>query len=203
MTITKPDVKPDRHSTEPVHDTASPVAATTTTEDTTGTPAATGQPAATLRLDDQLCFALYGAANAVIRAYRPLLRDLGLTYPQYLLMMALWEHDNVTTADLARRLDLPPHGLGPVLDRLHHQGLLDKHPATTDRRSVQIRLTPTGRHLEHHAARVQHEVVCRSQLDPDSLNQIRTTLHTLTDHLNTATSSDADSIGDTPAVTAG
>ncbi len=73
---------------------------------------------ARLRLDDQLCFALYAATNAITRAYRPLLRELGVTYPQYLTLMALWQHSTGTVSELAHRLDLPAHAMTPLPQRL-------------------------------------------------------------------------------------
>jgi DNA-binding MarR family transcriptional regulator len=78
-----------------------------------------------LRLDDQLCFALYAATNTVTRAYRPRLRELGLTYPQYLTLMALWQHGTGTGSKLAQRLDLPAHAMTPVLQLLEQAGLIE------------------------------------------------------------------------------
>ena len=78
------------------------------------------------RLDDQLCFALYAASNAVTRVYRPLLTDLGLTYPQYLVMLVLWEQDGLTVSQIGERLFLDSATLTPLLKRLAAQGVLDK-----------------------------------------------------------------------------
>ena len=136
-----------------------------------------------LRLDDQLCFALCKATNAVVRAYRPLLHALGLTHPQYLVLMALWETDHLTVTDLATRLELPAHGLSPVLTRLEKAGLLTRHRDTTDRRIVTIALTDTGRDLEQRATLAQNTVVQHSKLSPDALSQLRNTLHLLTAQL--------------------
>lgn len=136
-----------------------------------------------LRLDDQLCFALCGATNAVVRAYRPLLQALGLTHPQYLVLMALWETDHVTVTDLAARLELPAHGLSPVLARLEKAGLLTRHHERADRRIVTVALTGAGCDLEQRAAQAQHEVVQRSRLSPDALSQLRNALHLLTAQL--------------------
>ena len=136
-----------------------------------------------LRLDDQLCFALCRATNAVVRAYRPLLQALGLTHPQYLVLMALWETDHLTVTDLATRLALPAHGLSPVLARLESFGLVDRGRDTTDRRIVTVALTGAGRDLEQRAALAQNAVVQRSTLNPDALSQLRNTLHLLTSQL--------------------
>ena len=101
-------------------------------------------PAGRLRLDDQLCFALYAATNEIVRVYRPLLAELGLTYPQYLLMMALWEQDDQPVTAPARTLHLPAHGVLPVLTRLAEAGLVS--PAPRSRR-------PTGDPGDAHASR--------------------------------------------------
>lgn len=136
-------------------------------------------PETRLRLDDQLCFALCAATNAVVRTYRPLLKALDLTHPQYLLLMALWEDDELKVTDLAARLDLPAHSLSPVLTRLEAAGLVTRRRHATDRRIVTVALTDAGRDLEQHAARAQHEVVLRSHLTKDALEQLRTSLQLL------------------------
>jgi DNA-binding MarR family transcriptional regulator len=133
----------------------------------------------TLRLDDQLCFALYAAAAAVTRAYRPTLARLGLTHTQYLPLMALWEQGGVTVHELADRLDLPPHALSPVLDRLAARGLLTRGRDDHDGRLVRVWLTPEGAALEASAAEVQHAVVDCTHLDPTELATLRADLHSL------------------------
>lgn len=142
-------------------------------------------PQACLRLDEQLCFALYSATSAVVRTYRPLLREIGLTYPQYVVMMALWERPDTTPTRLAARLDLPAHGLSPVLDRLHLQGLLLKRPHPHDGRVTRVTLTPAGRELERAAARAQQQVACSTHLAAEVLARIRDDLHNLTAQLST------------------
>ena len=99
------------------------------------------EPEPCLRLDDQLCFALYAATASIVRAYRPLLAELGLTYPQYLLMMALWEKEEVSVSDLSARLGLPLNGVTPVLDRLERAELLERRRRREDRRVVVVTLT--------------------------------------------------------------
>ncbi|WP_197677229.1 MarR family winged helix-turn-helix transcriptional regulator [Friedmanniella luteola] len=136
-----------------------------------------------LRLDEQLCFALYAATNEIVRAYRPLLAELGLTYPQYLLLMALWEHDDQTVTELAETLRLPAHGLLPVLTRLEQSDLLLRNRDAADRRVVRITLTPGGRALERRAARVQHRVACQTRLPAAALAELRTQLHHLSQDL--------------------
>ncbi len=97
-----------------------------------------------LRLDDQLCFGLYAATNAVTRAYRPLLRAIGLTYPQYLVMLVLWEQDQVSVHEIADRLELAPHAISPLLGRLEDAGLVVRRRDTSDRRVVWVGLTQAG-----------------------------------------------------------
>jgi len=137
------------------------------------------EPEPHLRLDDQLCFAVYAASSAIVRAYRPLLAELGLTYPQYIVLMALWEREDVNVGDLADRLGLPPSGITPVLDRLESAGLLLRRRGTEDRRLVVVALTDEGRALEKPAAEAQHTVRCQTLLSPDALVGLREELHDL------------------------
>ena len=137
----------------------------------------------TVRIDDQLCFALYAASHAVVRAYRPLLHDLGLTYPQYLALMVLWEDDGLPVSRLAERLQLPAHALTPLVARLERLGLLTRTRDAADGRVVRAVLTPEGARLERDAAAVQRQVVCRTGLDEESLVALRTRLHSLVDDM--------------------
>jgi len=105
-----------------------------------------------LQLHDQLCFALYAASAAVTRAYRPLLERIGLTYPQYLVMLVLWQADDVSVGRVARALSLPPHGLGPVLQRMASAGLIVRRNDPEDARVVRVALTERGRELERQAS---------------------------------------------------
>lgn len=133
-----------------------------------------------LRLDDQLCFALYAASNTIVRAYRPLLAELGLTYPQYIVMMVLWEADDVSVQAIGRRLDLPPHGVTPILTRLVEAGLVGRAADPRDARVTRIRLTATGAGLEAAAAQAQAAVVCRTGLSSEALDELRERLQDLT-----------------------
>jgi DNA-binding MarR family transcriptional regulator len=125
-----------------------------------------------LRLDDQICFALYAATNAVTRAYKPLLGELGLTYPQYLVMLALWQDGAMAGSDLARRLRLGPSAVTPLVDRLEAAGFVTRVRAA-DRRVILVSPTESGRRLEEKAARAQDTVVRRTGLDEDALNDLR------------------------------
>lgn len=135
--------------------------------------------ATNLRLDDQLCFALYAATNTVVRAYRPLLDRIGLTYPQYLVMLVLWQGDDLAVSEIAQQLVLPPHGLSPLLDRLTGAGLVTRTRDAADHRVVRVKLTAAGRDLECAAVPVQTAVVCQTTLSDDALADLREQLHDL------------------------
>ncbi|TKT04819.1 MarR family transcriptional regulator [Streptomyces lasalocidi] len=105
-------------------------------------------------LDDQLCFALYAASRAVIARYRPLLDELGLTYPQYLVLLVLWEQDEISVRELGAALQLESSTLSPLLKRLEAHGLLRRERRSDDERSVAIRLTGTGAALRERARAV-------------------------------------------------
>ncbi|MCS0603740.1 MarR family transcriptional regulator [Streptomyces sp. LP11] len=107
-----------------------------------------------LLLQDQLCFALYAASRSVIARYRPLLEELGLTYPQYLVMLALWEQDAVSVRELGSALQLESSTLSPLLKRLEAGGLIERRRRTDDERSVVVRLTPAGADLRDRARTV-------------------------------------------------
>ena len=126
-----------------------------------------------LTLEDQLCFALYAATNAVTRAYRPRLQQIGLTYPQYLVLLALWQDGPAPASRIAGRLRLAPNAMTPLLDRLEHVALIRRDRDPDDRRVVVVSLTPTGAALEAAAARAQRAVVCDTQLGSAALAALR------------------------------
>ncbi|MBE7188743.1 MarR family winged helix-turn-helix transcriptional regulator [Jatrophihabitans endophyticus] len=130
-------------------------------------------------LDDQLCFALYSATNSIVRAYRPLLDEVGLTYPQYLIMLVLWREGDLSVGRLAARLNLPPHAISPMLDRMEAHGLVARLRDDTDRRLVHVALTEAGARLEPAVAEVQRAVACRTSLGSDEIATLRTALHAL------------------------
>ena len=138
------------------------------------------------RLDDQLCFALYAATNAVVRSYRPKLDSIGLTYPQYLVMLVLWQGGAQTVGAIARRLRLPANGVTPLLDRLDAAGFVERHRDADDRRIVHVTLTDVGRDLERSAADAQSQVVCETQMDIASLNALREELRALVERMEGA-----------------
>lgn len=135
-----------------------------------------------LRLDDQLCFALYAATHAITRRYRPLLDEIGLTYPQYLLMLTLWQDGPGTVGRIAQRLELDSHAVTPLAERLEASGLVSRRPGV-DRREVVIAATERGLDLEAAASRVQAEVACATGLDPLDLADLRRQLRTLSQQL--------------------
>lgn len=113
-----------------------------------------------LRLDDQLCFALYSAQRAVTSAYGPLLAPLGLTYPQYLVMLVLWEEGEASVKHLGERLALDSGTLTPLVKRLEAQGLVEKARSTEDERVVVVSLTSAGKRLKKKAEGVPKALVC-------------------------------------------
>ncbi|MDZ4131270.1 MAG: MarR family transcriptional regulator [Hydrogenophaga sp.] len=118
-----------------------------------------------LRLDNQLCFALYSASLAMTKLYKPLLDELGITYPQYLVLLVLWERDGLTVSELGERLSLDSGTLTPLLKRLEAAGLLSRLRDATDERRVLIRLTADGRKLKTRAQRIPGCVLEASQCD--------------------------------------
>ncbi|MCE9572335.1 MAG: MarR family transcriptional regulator [Deltaproteobacteria bacterium] len=119
-----------------------------------------------LALDDQLCFALYAAQRAMTRAYAPLLEPLGVTYPQYLALLVLWEADGVLVRELGDRLALDSGTLTPLLKRLEERGLVTRQRGTDDERVVRIHLTPAGKALRQEARKVPIALACRAGFDP-------------------------------------
>ncbi|WP_130431423.1 MarR family winged helix-turn-helix transcriptional regulator [Rivibacter subsaxonicus] len=134
---------------------------------------------AALTLDAQLCFALYGASLAMTKRYRPLLEPLGLTYPQYLVMLALWEEDGPNVSALGARLGLDSGTLTPLLKRLEAQQLLQRLRATDDERRVQVRLTGAGRMLRRRAQGVPAQMAASTGCALDELRALTATLHHL------------------------
>jgi DNA-binding MarR family transcriptional regulator len=116
-----------------------------------------------LRLDNQLCFALYSASLAMTKLYKPLLDELGITYPQYLVLLVLWERDGLTVSELGERLSLDSGTLTPLLKRLETAGLVSRLRDTQDERRVLVRLSAAGRELKQRAARIPGCVLQASQ----------------------------------------
>lgn len=126
-----------------------------------------------LRLDNQLCFGLYAAANAIIRAYRPLLAELGVTYPQYLVLMALWENDRRTVSELGRSLLLDSGTLTPLLKRMETAGFVERHRRISDEREVEVALTERGRTLRRAAVAIRRDIVALLGLSDLAIARLR------------------------------
>ena len=135
------------------------------------------------RLAEQLCFALYSATNAITRLYRPLLTEIGLTYPQYLVLVVLWEHRSRRLGEIAEDLNLATHAVSPIIDRLEEAGFVRRVKDEVDGRIVYAELTKAGAKLEARAAEVQESVRCSTMLDPDEVTQLRAELHSLAERL--------------------
>ncbi len=118
---------------------------------------------AMLQLDNQLCFALYSTSLAMTKLYKPMLEDMGLTYPQYLVMLVLWEQDGLTVSELGERLYLDSGTLTPLLKRMESAGLLSRLRAVQDERRVHITLTAEGRKLKAKAAKIPGCIMSATQ----------------------------------------
>lgn len=140
-----------------------------------------------LALDRQLCFALYAASLAMTKLYKPLLAPLGLTYPQYLVMLALWERDGLAVSDLGERLALDSGTLTPLLKRLQAGGLVQRLRDSTDERRVLLQLTPAGRQLKARAATVPMAVAAASGCPLDDIQSLTRQLQALRQQLLDAT----------------
>jgi DNA-binding MarR family transcriptional regulator len=136
-------------------------------------------PAPSVLLEDQLCFALYAASRALTARYRPQLDEIGLTYPQYLVMMLLWEEDNQTVGQLGTRLNLDSGTLSPLLKRLTAAGLVTRHRRVEDERSVAIALTEQGRSLRERGLAISEDMIGALRLDVDEVSGLKCQLETL------------------------
>jgi DNA-binding MarR family transcriptional regulator len=145
--------------------------------------AQTLDPKQALLLDHQLCFALYSASLAMTKLYKPLLDTLGLTYPQYLVMLALWERDRVTVSELGARLFLDSGTLTPLLKRLEAAAWVERVRDTADERRVHIHLTPQGLALRDRAVRVPGCVLAATQCSLDEVQALTAELQALRDRL--------------------
>lgn len=136
------------------------------------TPRPASSNTAWLQLDRQLCFALYSASLAMTKAYTPLLDPLGLTYPQYLVLLALWESDDATVSQLGERLTLDSGTLTPLLKRLEQAGYVQRLRDAVDERRVRVRLTASGRALKSRAARIPQAIACASACDLQQIGEL-------------------------------
>ena len=139
-----------------------------------------------LLLGNQICFAVYSTAHAFNRVYKPLLDRLGLTYPQYLVMMVLWERDGVPVRDIGEKLFLDSGTLTPLLKRMEAAGLIKRTRSTQDERQVLIALTPQGHALKEKARAVPEGILASSACSVAELVAMKNELVALRDKLNAA-----------------
>ena len=139
-----------------------------------------------LKLENQLCFALYSTSLMMTKVYKPLLQALNLTYPQYLAMLVLWEGDGITVGELSQHLLTDPGSVTPLLKRLEAEGLLTRTRSSQDERVVQLHLTDKGRALQEQALSIPACILKASQQQPAQLLELKSDLVTLRDALHTS-----------------
>ncbi|MEU9202659.1 MarR family transcriptional regulator [Streptomyces sp. NPDC048332] len=148
-----------------------------------------------LRLDQQICFSLNAASRAFGSVYRVLLKDLGLTYPQYLVMLVLWEHGELPVKALGQHLRLDSGTLSPLLKRLEAAGLVRRERSARDERSVQVRLTDEGSALRERALLVPRRIAAATGFGLDEISELRDRLDRLTSALDAAAEEGQDGGG--------
>ena len=136
-----------------------------------------------LALENQFCFALYSASLAMTKTYKPFLDKLGLTYPQYLVMLVLWEQDDVLVKSIGEKLFLDSGTLTPLLKRLEAMNLIARTRDEADERQVRITLTREGRALKKKAQAIPHQVLCASGQPAQVLHALRGQLSAIRDDL--------------------
>ena len=136
-----------------------------------------------LLLDNQLCFALYSATNAVTRYYRLYFKEIGITYSQYLVLITLWEGNCKNASDIGKilKLDLPT--ITPILQKLESMKLIERNRSKEDERVVTIKLTKKGNDLEEEVASIQDKVTCKTHLSTKEFNVLKDILNNLTDEM--------------------
>lgn len=140
---------------------------------------------AALPLDDQLCFALYSASMAISRAYKPMLDELGITYPQYLVLHALWEEDGRTIGAIADRLALESSTITPLVKRLEAAGFVGRERSAVDERRVLVKLTGKGRDMREACGCLGEALMARAGMSPTSLAALNRDVQRLRDALAT------------------
>ena len=137
-----------------------------------------------LKLDNQLCFPLYTASRLVIQRYQPMLKDLDLTYPQYLVLMVLWEKDEVNLSAIAEKLQLQSNTLTPLLKRLQQRGFLDRKRSESDERNIVITLTDQGKKLKDQACNVPELLSEQLPLSAEEAKELYRILYKMIDKMN-------------------
>ncbi len=133
-----------------------------------------------LKLENQLCFPVYAASRLITREYQPFLDELGITYPQYLVLMVLWENDNLTVNDIAKKLILNTNTITPLLKRMEQQGLIVRQRSQADERKVLVKITGQGIDLQEKASGIPQELTRRlaeSELKLDDLLKLKESLN--------------------------
>ncbi|MEV7243704.1 MULTISPECIES: MarR family winged helix-turn-helix transcriptional regulator [unclassified Streptomyces] len=144
-----------------------------------------------LRLDRQICFSLHAASRAFNGVYRVLLKDLGLTYPQYLVLLVLWEHGDLPVKKLGEHLRLDSGTLSPLVKRLETAGLVTRERSAHDERSVQVRLTGQGAALRERALEVPRRIAAATGFELAEIGELRERLDRLTGALDAAALAEA------------
>ena len=139
-----------------------------------------------LRLENQLCFALHSTSLLMTKVYKPLLQSIGLTYPQYLAMLVLWEGDGITVGEISARLLTDPGSLTPLLKRLEGEGLITRTRSSADERVVELRLTDKGRALQHEAERFPGCILEAAGQSEAQISELKDRIIALRDQLQNA-----------------
>lgn len=136
-----------------------------------------------LKLDNQLCFALYSTSLQMTKVYKPMLQELGLTYPQYIAMLVLWEGDGITVGEISARMLTDPGSLTPLLKRLEAEGLITRTRSQADERVVELHLTDKGRALRRPAEAIPACILASSGLTLEGIQRLQSELVELREHL--------------------
>jgi DNA-binding MarR family transcriptional regulator len=140
-----------------------------------------------LKLENQLCFPVYAASRLITREYQPLLAKLGITYPQYLVLLVLWENDELPVNDIAKKLILNTNTITPLLKRMEQQGLIQRKRSEEDERKVIVQLTASGIQLKENASRVPEDLIKRlseSKLKAEELIALKDQLSAIISYLS-------------------
>ncbi len=136
-----------------------------------------------LRLEDQLCFALYSTSRAITKQYALLLSEMGITYPQYLVLMVLWSRDGLLVSEVAKALELEPATTTPLIQRLEKQGLVDRKRSSEDERRVHVFLTGKGRSFYQEALKIPHALGCATGVTPETAAKLIAETQAIKDYI--------------------
>ena len=145
-----------------------------------------------LLLDNQLCFPLYAVSKEIVRSYGPLLKELDLTYTQYIAMMVLWEEQSVTVKHLGERLFLDSGTLTPLIKKLEAKGYVERHRVPQDERTVEVGITKAGSELRERALSVPQGMASCIKLEPEEALALRKLLDKIMDNLQSGDEQDAE-----------